>query len=110
MTVVTAEFIKKHKDLINEGRWEELYQQDTGNLEIYGDLTITLMEAGIDPLQTMTNMPAEYFRASNITEYTVPPHVHIIGTKAFAECMELDTVHLPDTLEFIDYGALKNQH
>ena len=107
MTVVTAEFIKKHKDLINEGKWEELYNQDTGNFQIYGDLTVTLLEAGIDPLQTMTTMPAEYFRASNITEYTVPSHVNIIGTKAFAECMELDTVHLPDDLLFIDYGAFE---
>ena len=41
MNVVTAEFIKKHKDLINEGRWEELYQQDKGKHEIFGDLTVT---------------------------------------------------------------------
>lgn len=104
MTVATMAFIKQYKDLINENRFKELYDQEW-DFDLLGEVTIALMEAGIDPLVDMSMIPRRFLQGSNIAEYSVPSHIHVIGSYAFNECKELETVHLPEGLTFIDTAA-----
>lgn len=104
MTVATMQFIKEHKDLINENRFKELYDLEW-DFDLIGEVTCVLLEAGIDPLVDMSMIPKRFLQGSNITEYSVPSHIHTIGSYAFDECKELETIHLPEGLTFIDVSA-----
>ena len=104
MTVATIAFIQEHKDLINENRFKELYDQEW-DFDTMGEVTCALLVAGIDPLADMSMIPKRFLQGSNITEYSVPSHINIVGSCAFDECKELETVHLPEGLTFIDTAA-----
>lgn len=104
MTVATMAFIKQYKDLINENKFNELYAVEW-DFDLLGEVTIALLEAGIDPLVDMSTIPKRFLQGSNITEYSVPSHIRIIGAEAFDHCLELETIHLPEGLTFIDTAA-----
>lgn len=104
MTVATMVFIQEHKDLINENRFKELYDQ-RWDFDLIGEVTLALLEAGIDPLADMSMIPKRFLEGSNIAEYSVPSHIQIIGCYAFNSCIELETIHLPEGLTFIDTAA-----
>ena len=109
MTVVTAEFIKKHKELIDNNDFEAIYPLlETEEFDITGDFTQTLLEAGIDPIYKFEHMPKHYLNSSNIAEYTVPSHVKSIGVGAFANCTELERVNLSEGLLTILQSAFED--
>ena len=90
-----------------------------------GELTSILMQAGIDPLKGMTEIPAYFlswqsgikefnipmgiikinwraFQDTNLENITIPNSVKIIGTDAFYRCENLKTIKLPIGVEL--YG------
>ncbi len=56
---------------------------------------------------SVTAIANNAFRASSITDVTIPEGVKTIGTSAFDRCGLLKTVILPSTLNKIGYGAFQ---
>ena len=53
----------------------------------------------------LTEIPADLFASSGLTEITLYDGVKTIGEKAFAECRSLASAVLPETLETIERSA-----
>lgn len=103
----------KIRQYIMQGNWSDLYA------ECYWDcppsttrqLTSALLEAGIDPLATITNngntrIPdAMMRRVSGVEVVNIPEGITVIGEHAFKRCADLKTIHLPNTLKEIEEAA-----
>ena len=82
------EFIEDNKDLIEENEWDELYEKlDTikpFQLSLIGEFTEILLQAHIDPLEYMKEVPAFYLdrRTVPYESYSLPSSIK--GIKAFA--------------------------
>ena len=91
------EFIKQNIDKIQKSDWETLYYQRKGFNN--NELTETLLEAGIDPLNDVIKVPHWYLRYSNVpTQITLPSNITIIGEYAFANCQNLKSIQLSSNI------------
>lgn len=96
------EFIKLHKDLIEESNFEELYEQFDNITDYISDthyLTDIFIEAGIDPLKYMDAVPVGYLYKTdlNLKEITVPDNIKYIYRYAFEDA-KLRKVTIPKTV------------
>lgn len=104
------EFIEKHIDLIEDGRFEELYklQSKWYTVELarlVGIFTETLLSADIDPAKYMKKIPPFYLTGTEMVSYTIPQNITSIGNYAFYECSGLTSVTIPDSVTSIgDYA------
>lgn len=65
------------------------------------ELTSILMQAGVDPLQDMTEIPEDFlYEQENITEFNIPDGITKIGDSAF-EDTDLESVTIPDSVKEI---------
>ena len=84
-----AEFIKKYKTEINKNDFTKVYK-DANNLLCYpvstGKLTEIFLDAGIEPLEYMQAVPANYLANSAITSVEIPNNISSIGSEAFRDC------------------------
>ena len=84
------EFIEDNKDLIEENEWDELYEKlDTikpFQLSLIGEFTEILLQAHIDPLEYMKEVPAFYLdrRTVPYESYSLPSSIKGIKVFAFA--------------------------
>lgn len=106
---ILKEFINKHKELINDNEFDELYNKS--NKLLMGDyfvLTFLLNKVGIDPLKYMTYVPAYYMENfKELTILRIPEGIKTIETEAFYGCSNLETLYLPLTLQSIESFAFK---
>ena len=66
---------------------------------VFGEATQLLIQAGIDPLKTLNEVPDNYLMGNwNLLEITIPDNINVIGESAFAECEYLNKVILPKEL------------
>lgn len=104
------EFIEKHKQLILDNKFFELYE--LAHKELYfsdkiGELTHILLSSGIDPIKQgqLSSVPADYlYMDDNVTEFIVPSNVIKIENSAFQGCQYLRQVNLNNVQE-IEYSA-----
>lgn len=80
MNTEIKEFIEKHIDLIEDGRFEELYklQSKWYTVELarlVGIFTETLLSADIDPAKYMKKIPPFYLTGTKIASYTIPQNI-----------------------------------
>lgn len=127
------QFIKDNEDLIEDNQYEKFYQKLLTVSEIneyndVGTLTAILYAAGIDPLQFMHYIPANFLagsdieaikipsgistielcafaRCTNLTQVALSPGLLSIEERAFQGCRSLKSIELPESLHFIDYAA-----
>lgn len=110
MNKFIAEFIQKHKQLILDNKFFELYE--LAHEELYfsnkiSELTHILLSSGIDPIKQgqMFSVPADYlYMDDDITEFIVPLNVTKIENSAFQGCQYLRQVDLTNVQE-IEYSA-----
>ena len=126
------EFIEQNIDLIENNNFDELYENIKGlgwNV-IPKDVSETLLEAGINPLRHMSEVPEEFLylsnidgvdicngievikhaafgRCKNLLDLYIPEGVYAIESRAFMFCSNLHKVSLPSTLQLIDYNAFQ---
>lgn len=110
MITEIKEFIEKHIDLIEDGRFEELYklQSKWYTVELarlVGIFTETLLSADIDPAKYMKKIPPFYLNGTKIASYTIPQNITAIDWSAFIDCNEFTSVTIPDSVTSIgDYA------
>lgn len=107
MNQILMHFIEDNILLIEQDTkesWEAVYDEipfgQTGNF------TKQMLDAGINPLDKLDQIPDDYLRQIRTTEFTVPPHITRIGTSAFFST-SLEKITLNDKLEEIYTGAFE---
>ena len=70
-----------------------------------GGLTNILIQAGIDPLLNMTEIPAFFlYKQKDIKEFNIPQGITTIGPDVFAHT-DLENITIPNSVRVIDTGA-----
>lgn len=103
----TEQIIKKYKQDINNENWVLVYSATKQTPELTGDLTTTLLQAGINPLNNTTEVPPFYLYNTSVSECEIPSHITAIRRFAFAHCHELKNIMVPSSVEFIDESAFE---
>ena len=96
MTTEVKKFIEQHIDLIENNWWEQLYSLaiELVYRQRIGELTQILLDANIDPLNSLTNIPPNYLAWSPIQQFTIPDKIKAIGEFAFIET-EIVSIDIP---------------
>ena len=99
------QFIEDNVELIEQNRWEELYQKDFPY-----SFTETLLESGINPLKQGLNYIPEYFlyKCKVIEEFIIPNNITTIGNLAFCDCTSLTNVVIPNSIKNIGVWAFSD--
>lgn len=106
------EFIKLHKELVEESNFEELYEQFDDITDYLSDthyLTDIFIEAGIDPLKYMDTVPIAYLYKTDLDlkEINVPDNIKYIYKYAFEDA-KLRKVTIPKTVIKIAKSAFSD--
>lgn len=111
-------FIERHADLLAGCDFDQLYRdlQNTVsmNWESIGEFTRMLLEAEINPLDYLEEVPAAYLFQGQDEKSAFPPsklilpsNIKIICKLAFARCSQLKEIVLPEGLDFIGSEAFQ---
>lgn len=102
-------FIEENKDLILNSQWEELYQKANRNI-ITSEITRVLLDAGINPLEELNYIPAQYLENDDkVKDFKVPNNILFIGESAF-QGSSLESIELPKDLKSIGQKAFRLCH
>ena len=112
LTKNLKEFLEKNIELIEENKFDELYKKAENQLffpDAIGNLTRMLRRADIDPLLYMHTVPYCYFYGdSEIETINIPDNIEFIDSEAFANCSNLESVSFGRSVSVIYYGAFNN--
>lgn len=100
------EVINEYQKEINNNEWKDIYN---GLMFIdektVGQFTEIMLEAGINPLYYMIDIPRYFAHTANIKTIDIPNNITNVGQGAFESCRELTTINLPDGVVNIDIYA-----
>lgn len=101
------EFIENHTELLLNENFTQLYNEITSkDVDLTGRLTRTLLEAGMDPLEYMSEIPSFYLdRDISLTDFCCPESIKSIGKYAFNECKNLTKLVIGTNVTSIDSFA-----
>lgn len=110
-------FILDNQALIEQNRFDELYQKAIVDLETPTDLSAVLVKSGIDPLPYIGNMTTSmmfsYLDISNICKgqtLYIPENIESIGVNCFENTTGFNQVKFPTNLKYInDYAFCNTQ-
>lgn len=103
------EFIEKHIEQIDKNDWRNIYYKALEELDGYvGELTLTLLEARINPLDHLDYIPSMYLHSSDIKDFDIPNHIKTIESAAFAESSIEGKFIIPNSVETINYRAFRS--
>ena len=108
LTLRLKEFIEENIDLIEENRWDEVYENasfDLDSTDSTGMFTEAMLDIGLDPIaeQELDWIPDYYLSGTSITEFTIPNTIHSLGEGCFSYS-SLKTITIPASVETIrDY-------
>lgn len=104
MTYEVQEFIKDNIDLIEDNRWDQVYDNASFTLDSdsQGQLTIALLKANIDPVGTglIDYIPEYYLSGAHIKTYDIPYTVHSLDEGCFSYS-DIETITLPPSVSSI---------
>ena len=110
MTV--KEILIKYQDYLKKDDFDGFYKAlhfDTGVLPSgVGKVTEFILNADIDPLFYIDNIPDYYLYGSTITSIHIPDRIKSIGGFAFYECAGLTSIAIPNSVTSIGYDAFHN--
>ena len=111
LTKNLKEFLEKNIELIEENKFDELYEKAEDDLYFsqgIGTLTRTLLAANINPVEYLSEIPYCYlYGDSNIIEFVIPDKIELINSEAFANCSQLHDVIFGKDVSVIYYGAFE---
>ena len=106
MDILVKDFIEENIDLIEDNKWEEVYNNASElPLSSREALTSILLEADIDPLNYLNYIPDFYLAGQDINSFNIPSHIKRINKFAFYYCTSLTNVTIPDSVTSIGYVA-----
>ena len=117
MTEKVKEFLTDPyiQNLIQNNQWDKIYNKEVDNYNFYpkdkGDLTITFLQSGINPLNYFTyKIPDDYLcridpGVKMIEEITIPEGIEEIGHDSFLQNESLLKINIPKSIEFIGGDA-----
>ena len=93
------EFINDNIELIDENRWEELYEKAQDKLsENTAKLTKSLLDADIHPEEYLSKLPPYFLSNSDITKFDIPSNITSIRWGVFDGCINLTNIKIPNTV------------
>ena len=102
------EFIEKNIDLIENNRFEEVYDQlYVSEVEFpYGELTKILLSIDIDPLNYMNFVPSYYLEYEksdwSFKRFVVPSNIVQLDHGSFSLCCPIGELILPESIKQIE--------
>ena len=106
-----SKFIKAHVNEINNNNFAKVYEDTNDSLTpclLTSKLTELFLDAGLEPLEYMQAVPANYLAYSKLTSITIPENITSIGRCAFSGCEELTSITIPDSVTSIGSAAFEN--
>ena len=103
-----AEFIKTHVTEINNNDFTKVYKDADISLEHPASitkLTEIFLDAGIEPLKYMKEVPDRYLDESKITSVEIPNNITSIGRSAFRDCDDLTSITISNSVTKIGISA-----
>ena len=102
-----SEFIKTHVVEINNNDFTEVYRdaERVVGVDDIGRLTDLFVDAEINPLLYVKNIPEYYMCRSSQTHIEIPENIVKIGNWAFYECTSLMSVTIPNSVTSIGREA-----
>lgn len=102
-------FIEKYIEQIDNNDWRNIYNKAVDELDSYtGELTLTLLEARINPLDHLDYIPQMYLHSSDIKAFDIPSHIKTIDSAAFAQSDLEGKFIIPNSVETINYRAFRS--
>ena len=125
-------FIEDHIEMMENGNWEQIYNElREYDVETVSHFNTLMYRVGIQPLEKMTYVPRLFltwspltkippvpddisrildmaFMESKLESIKLPKHLEYIGSQAFAMCHNLKEIVLPNTVETIGMSAFYN--
>ena len=106
-----SKFIKAHVNEINNNNFAKVYEDTNDSLTpclLTSKLTELFLDAGLEPLEYMQAVPANYLAYSKLTSITIPENITSIGRCAFSGCDSLTNITIPDSVTSIGSAAFEN--
>ena len=106
-----SKFIKAHVNEINNNNFAKVYEDTNDSLTpclLTSKLTEPFLDAGLEPLEYMQAVPANYLAYSKLTSITIPENITSIGRCAFSGCDSLTSITIPDSVTSIGSAAFEN--
>lgn len=106
-----SKFIKAHVNEINNNNFAKVYEDTNDSLTpclLTSKLTELFLDAGLEPLEYMQAVPANYLAYSKLTSITLPENITSIGRCAFSGCDGLTSITIPDSVTSIGSAAFEN--
>ena len=106
-----SKFIKAHVNEINNNNFAKVYEDTNDSLTpclLTSKLTELFLDAGLEPLEYMQAVPANYLAYSKLTSITIPENITSIGRCAFSGCDGLTSITIPDSVTSIGSSAFEN--
>lgn len=106
-----SKFIKAHVNEINNNNFAKVYEDTNDSLTpclLTSKLTELFLDAGLEPLEYMQAIPANYLAYSKLTSITIPENITSIGRCAFSGCEELTSITIPDSVTSIGSAAFEH--
>ena len=96
-------FIENYIEYIQEDNFSHIYKYCVLEAGLSGYeislFTQAMIEAGIDPLNSMNIIPPDYLYESDIESFDIPSHIRSIGMSAFDCCDKLKHIIFPKNVE-----------
>ena len=106
-----SKFIKAHVNEINNNNFAKVYEDTNDSFTpclLTSKLTELFLDAGLEPLEYMQAIPANYLAYSKLTSITIPENITSIGRCAFSGCDGLTSITIPDSVTSIGSAAFEN--
>lgn len=100
-------WIHRHIDLIDQNKWDEVYEYLNRGIIAHNQVTESFYEVGIEPLDYLEYIPEDYLSNNeNLTEIEIPDHINSINESAFYNCERIIEIELPKSVSSIANWAL----
>lgn len=108
----TLGFIEDHIDLIDQNKFDELYELAFEyDVLIISNITQLFLDSNIEHLSYMQSIPDKYlWGIDDITSLTIPSNIKRINAQAFRATGNLSKIIIPDSVEYIGASAFVNTY
>lgn len=100
--------IEENIGLIDHNKFMEFYEvilEQSPDFFPIGEVTKLLYSAGIDPLESINEIPAGFFAGqTDIVSFEIPRHIKKIGMCAFQDT-SIEEINIPEGVKEIEEGA-----
>lgn len=103
----TIRFVNEFEQLIEDNNFTELYKKALELGVNLNELGRMFYDAGIDPLEYMTEVPAQFLANNHdLVEITIPEGITKLCDSCFYDCVNVKEVILPKSVTHINEWAL----